>query len=160
MCLPCINICLESVCSHEIMSRRCKGVLFTAFAFMFCSLQGVFDAFRSIKGSTSLDRSRWGGRTWRAFKKVTNTWRLRSLCLCVKKTCVRVWSHLYPAETSLDLQLLHQLPGLADAHGAVHWGVSFHPSHRDINIYALKRKRCIKFVSFFLLAYNMPSFIH
>lgn len=37
--------------------------------------------------------------------------------------------HLYPAETGLYLQLLHQLPGLADAHGAVHWGVSFHPVH-------------------------------
>lgn len=34
--------------------------------------------------------------------------------------------YLYPAETSLDLQLLNQLPCLADTHGAVHWGVSFH----------------------------------
>lgn len=43
---------------------------------------------------------------------------------CEASGCV---SHLYPAETGLYLQLLHQLPGLADAHGAVHWGVSFHP---------------------------------
>lgn len=40
-------------------------------------------------------------------------------------------SHLYPAETGLYLQLLHQLPGLANAHGAVHWGVSFHPVHNS-----------------------------
>lgn len=45
--------------------------------------------------------------------------------------------YLYPAETSLNLQLLHQLPGLAGAHGAVHWGVSFHPSHKHSNIGAL-----------------------
>lgn len=43
-------------------------------------------------------------------------------------------SYLYPAETSLDLQLLHQLPSLADTHGAVHWGVSFHPNHKHGNI--------------------------
>lgn len=40
------------------------------------------------------------------------------------------WSYLYPAETSLYLQLLHQLSSLANAHGAVHWGVSFHPDHK------------------------------
>lgn len=47
---------------------------------------------------------------------------------CEASGCV---FHLYPAETGLYLQLLHQLPGLADAHGAVHWGVSFHPVHNS-----------------------------
>lgn len=41
-------------------------------------------------------------------------------------------SYLYPAETSFDLQLLHQLPSLADTHGAVHWGVSFHPNQKHM----------------------------
>lgn len=40
-------------------------------------------------------------------------------------------SYLYPAETSLYLQLLHQFPSLADTHGAVHWGVSFHAKHKQ-----------------------------
>lgn len=43
-------------------------------------------------------------------------------------------SYLYPAETSLYLQLLHQLSSLANAHGAVHWGVSFHPDHKHSHI--------------------------
>lgn len=44
-------------------------------------------------------------------------------------------SYLYPTETGLYLQLLHQFPGLADTHGAVHWGVSFHPTHKHSGIY-------------------------
>lgn len=43
-------------------------------------------------------------------------------------------TYLYPTETRLNLQLLHQFPGLADTHGAVHWGVSFHPSHKHSNV--------------------------
>lgn len=43
-------------------------------------------------------------------------------------------SYLYPAETSLNLQLLHQLSSLANAHGAVHWGVSFHPDDKHSHI--------------------------
>lgn len=49
------------------------------------------------------------------------------VCVTVRHQVGRCLWYLYPAETSLYLQLLHQLPGLADTHGAVHWGVSFHP---------------------------------
>jgi hypothetical protein len=44
-------------------------------------------------------------------------------------------AYLDPAKTGFNLQLLHQLPGLADTHGAVHWGVSFHPVKRAKNKY-------------------------
>lgn len=68
------------------------------------------------------------GRVFAFILKVT--WTVKMQCTPVK----RRRSYLYPAETSLYLQLLHQLSSLANAHGAVHWGVSFHPDHKHSNI--------------------------
>lgn len=45
------------------------------------------------------------------------------------------YAYLDPAKTGFNLQLLHQLPSLADTHGAVNWGVSFHPVKRANETY-------------------------